>query len=107
MDVTELANCVRQNGDEEVVLKDFIASSSENVLDYTMKRKSKRYDTRPGTKKDDVLNVAIGIDTSGSIDEEMLKMFFNELRWIDKSCTTICSIANAPYIRLHCASCTR
>lgn len=71
----------------EVVLKDFIASSSENVLDYTMKRKSKRYDTRPGTKKDDVLNVAIGIDTSGSIDEEMLKMFFSELRWIDKTGT--------------------
>ena len=71
----------------EVVLKDFVASSSENVLDYTMKRKSKRYDTRPGTKKDDVLNVAIGIDTSGSIDEDMLKMFFSELRWIDKTGT--------------------
>lgn len=71
----------------EVVLKDFVASSSENVLDYTMKRKSKRYDTRPGTKKDDVLDIAIGIDTSGSIDEDMLKMFFNELHWIDKTGT--------------------
>lgn len=71
----------------EVVLKDFVASSSENVLDYTMKRKSKRYDTRPGTKKDDVLDIAIGIDTSGSIDEGMLKMFFNELHWIDKTGT--------------------
>lgn len=71
----------------EVVLKDFVASSSENVLDYTMKRKSKRYDTRPGTKKDDVLDIAIGIDTSGSIDDEMLKMFFSELRWIDKTGT--------------------
>ena len=71
----------------EVVLKDFVASSSENVLDYTMKRKSKRYDTRPGTKKDDVLDIAIGIDTSGSIDEDMLRMFFSELRWIDKTGT--------------------
>jgi len=71
----------------EVVLKDFVASSSENVLDYTMKRKSKRYDTRPGTKKDDVLNIAIGIDTSGSIDNEMLNLFFSELRWIDKTGT--------------------
>jgi predicted metal-dependent peptidase len=71
----------------EVVLKDFLASSSENVLDYTMKRKSKRYDTRPGTKKEDILNVAIGIDTSGSIDTDMLKMFFNELHWIEKTGT--------------------
>jgi predicted metal-dependent peptidase len=71
----------------EVVLKNFVASSSENILDYTMKRKSKRYDTRPGTKKDDVLSVAIGIDTSGSIDNEMLGVFFNELRWIDKTGT--------------------
>lgn len=71
----------------EVVLKDFVASSSENVLDYTMKRKSKRYDTRPGTKKDDVLDIAIGIDTSGSVDEDMLKMFFNELHWIDRTGT--------------------
>lgn len=71
----------------EVVLKDFVASSSENVLDYTMKRKSKRYDTRPGTKKDDALDIAIGIDTSGSVDEDMLKMFFNELHWIDRTGT--------------------
>jgi predicted metal-dependent peptidase len=71
----------------EVVLKDFLASSSENVLDYTMKRRSKRFDTRPGTKKEDVLNVAIGIDTSGSIDNEMLKVFFNELYWIEKTGT--------------------
>jgi len=69
----------------EVILKNFLASASENVLDYTMKRKSKRYDTRPGTKKDDVLSVAIGIDTSGSVDNEMLKMFFGELKWMEKS----------------------
>lgn len=71
----------------EVVLKEFIASSSENVLGYTMKRRSKRYDTRPGTKKEDILSVAIGIDTSGSINNDILELFFNELRWIDKTGT--------------------
>lgn len=71
----------------EVVLKEFIASSSENVLGYTMKRRSKRYDTRPGTMKEDTLNIAIGIDTSGSISNDMLELFFNELRWIDKTGT--------------------
>lgn len=69
----------------QVVLKNFLASSAENVLDYTMKRRSKRYGTRPGTKKEDVLSVAIGIDTSGSINDEALKMFFNELDWMAKT----------------------
>ena len=69
----------------EVVLKDFLASASETVLDYTMRRPSKRYGTRPGTRKEDILSIAIGIDTSGSIDHEMLSLFFNELEWINKS----------------------
>jgi len=57
----------------------------ESNLDYTIKRRSRRYGTRPGTKKVDVLNLAIGIDTSGSISNEQLMMFFNELYWIDKN----------------------
>lgn len=73
----------------EVVLKDFLASSSETILDYTNKRKSRRFGTRPGTKKQEMLNVAIGIDTSGSIDDEMLKLFFQELQFIDKAETNI------------------
>lgn len=69
----------------QIILKQFIASSSENILDYTMKRRSKRYGTRPGTKKEDVLNLAIGIDTSGSVNDKMIELFFNELYWITKS----------------------
>lgn len=69
----------------EVVLRNFLASSAENVLNYTMRRRSKRYGTRPGTKKDDLLTVAIGIDCSGSISMDMLKLFFNELYWIEKT----------------------
>jgi len=71
----------------QVVLKNFLASSSENVLDYTMKRKSKRYGTRPGTKKDDILSIGIGIDTSGSIDDDAIRLFFSELEWMKKSNT--------------------
>lgn len=69
----------------QVVLKDFIASASDSVLDYTNKRISKRFGTRPGTKKEDSLKLAIGIDTSGSIDNKTLEMFFAELQWIAKS----------------------
>ena len=69
----------------ETALKDFVSSATESVLDYTMRRVSRRYGTRPGTKKDDLLSIAIGIDTSGSIDHSMLKIFFDELYWIDKT----------------------
>lgn len=71
----------------QVVLKNFLASSSENILDYSMKRLSKRFGTRPGTVKSDVLSVAIGIDTSGSISDDMLQIFFSELDAIAKTNT--------------------
>ena len=67
------------------ILKMFISSAMENVLSYTVKRRSKRFGTRPGTKKEDILNLAIGIDTSGSVSNEQLVMFFNELYAIHKS----------------------
>ena len=67
------------------VLRQFCASTAESVLDYTIKRISKRYQTRPGTRKGDVLNIAIGVDTSGSISDEQLKLFFNEIRWVWKN----------------------
>lgn len=68
----------------ETALRDFISSSSETLLDHTNKKVSKRFGTRPGTKKEDKLKLAIGIDTSGSISTENLKMFFSELYWISK-----------------------
>jgi predicted metal-dependent peptidase len=67
------------------VLRMFVATCSESVLDHTIKRISKRFGTRPGTRKTDVLDLAVGIDTSGSISDEMLKLFFNEVRWIWKN----------------------
>ena len=67
------------------VLRMFVASCAESVLDYTVKRISRRYGTRPGTRKGDILNIAVAIDTSGSISQEQLRIFFNEIRWIWKN----------------------
>jgi predicted metal-dependent peptidase len=67
------------------VLRMFVASCAESVLDYTVKRISRRFDTRPGTRKGDVLRVAVAVDTSGSISDEQLKIFFNEIRWVWKN----------------------
>jgi predicted metal-dependent peptidase len=85
------------------VLRMFCASAMESVLEYTMRRESKRYGTRPGTRKGDVLNLAVCVDTSGSISQEMLKLFFNEIRWIWKNGAIVsiveadCSVARGPY----------
>jgi predicted metal-dependent peptidase len=67
------------------VLRMFCASCAESNLDYTVKRISKRFGTRPGTRKEDVLNLAVAVDTSGSISDSQLKLFFNEIRWIWKN----------------------
>ncbi len=67
------------------VLRMFVASCAESVLDYTLKRISRRYGTRPGTRKGDVLNIAVAVDTSGSISDAQLNLFFNEIRYIWKN----------------------
>jgi len=67
------------------VLRMFCATCAESILDYTVKRISRRFNTRPGTRKTDVLDLAVCIDTSGSISDEQLKLFFNEVRWIWKN----------------------
>ena len=67
------------------VLRTFCASATESNLSYTMKRTSRRFGTRPGTRKEDVLNLAVAVDTSGSISEAQLALFFNEIKWIWKN----------------------
>jgi len=67
------------------VLRNFAASACESNLDYTMKKISRRFGTRPGTRKEDVLNLAVAVDTSGSICDDQLKLFFNEIKWIWKN----------------------
>ncbi len=69
----------------ESLIRDFVASSSESVLDYTNRRESRRYGTRPGVRLSDKVNLAVGIDTSGSIDKEALRMFYDELYWLSKN----------------------
>jgi len=85
------------------VLRIFCASASESALDWTMSRKSRRYGTRPGTKKEDVLSLAVAVDTSGSISDEQLGVFFSEVLWIWKNGASVtiiecdAEIATEPY----------
>jgi len=67
------------------VLRTFVASSMESDLDWTIKRRSRRYGTRPGTRKADVLKLAVAIDTSGRISDEQFELFCGEIHWILKN----------------------
>ena len=66
------------------VLRLFCGSATESNLSYTMKRISKRYGTRPGTRKEDVLNLAVAVDTSGCfVGETLIPMSDGSLQRID------------------------
>lgn len=66
-------------------LRLFTANSMESVLSPTIMRISKRYNTRPGTKQEDVLRLACTIDTSGSISNDEIQEFFQEICAIYKN----------------------
>jgi len=57
----------------------FCASSGRTRIRHTIKRISKRYGTRPGIKVQRLQRLLVAVDTSGSIDEELLKDFFAEI----------------------------
>jgi predicted metal-dependent peptidase len=60
-------------------LKIFSSSSRKTKVNYTIKKISKRYGTRPGTKIRRYQKLAVAIDTSGSIDINEFSIFFSEI----------------------------
>tara|TARA_B100001287_G_scaffold235392_1_gene207522 strand:- start:8382 stop:9629 length:1248 start_codon:yes stop_codon:yes gene_type:complete len=60
-------------------LKIFSSSSRRTKVKFTTKRISKRYGTRPGLKIQRNQKIAVALDTSGSISEDELVIFFNEI----------------------------
>jgi predicted metal-dependent peptidase len=65
-------------------LRLFAACSGRTSVAHTMKRISKRYGTRPGTRIKRYSKLAIALDTSGSVDDDTLSTFFSEIHSIWK-----------------------
>lgn len=65
-------------------LQIFSASSRKTRIYHSMKRVSKRYGTRPGIKIIRHQKLVVAIDTSGSIQDEHLNLFFSEIHGIWK-----------------------
>lgn len=66
------------------ILKLFANSSSRTRVRNTMRRPSKRYGTNPGIQVKKKQKILIAIDTSGSIQMDELREFFNEIYHIWK-----------------------
>jgi predicted metal-dependent peptidase len=65
-------------------LRLFAACSGRTRVTHTMKRKSKRFGTRPGTRIKRYSKLAVALDTSGSVDDDTLSTFFSEIHSIWK-----------------------
>ena len=66
-------------------IRQFAGTSGRSRVYHTMKRVSKRFGTRPGIRILRYRKLAVVVDTSGSISEEVLNMFFSEINHIHKN----------------------
>lgn len=66
-------------------IRQFAGTSGRSRIYHTMKRVSKRYGTRPGIRIIRYRKLAVVVDTSGSISNDILKLFFNEITHIHKN----------------------
>lgn len=60
-------------------LRLFAASSNSTFLKSTIRRPSKRYGTVPGIRLHRHHEIALAVDTSGSVGQEELSLFFSEI----------------------------
>ena len=68
------------------LLRRFVANSVKSGKKASWKRPSRRYtDTQKGKIADRMISLVVAIDTSGSINDEMLTLFIDEIRGIQAS----------------------
>ena len=71
------------------ILRIFNSTAGKTEIYHTNKRISKRFGTRPGIKIVQRRKIAVIIDTSGSIDNQTLTIFFSEIAQIYNSGTQV------------------
>ena len=65
-----------------LLLRRFASNTSYTYNKNSLRRPSKRYGTVPGVVRKKRQNLLVIIDTSGSVEEQMLQLFFNEIHWL-------------------------
>ncbi len=64
------------------LLRLFAASAQRTFVKNTLRRPSKRYGTTPGTKIQPHQHILVAVDTSASVDDQQLQIFFEEMHHI-------------------------
>lgn len=75
--------------DWKAFLRRFVSNSNETFSSLTRRKESKRFPDAPGIKTKEKLQIAVAIDTSGSIKTKELVEFFGQIIHIQK---TGCSV---------------
>ena len=70
--------------DWKTMFKRFLTGRGRMQTRATYKRESRRFDSYPGSKRSVGLRVLIALDESGSISNEQLQTFFNELMTVNR-----------------------
>ena len=70
--------------DWKTMFKRFLTGRGRMQTRATYKRESRRYDSYPGSKRSVGLKVLIALDESGSISNDQLQTFFNELMALNR-----------------------
>jgi predicted metal-dependent peptidase len=84
-ELSALAERLRSSLDWRRILRAFAQSSARGDLQYTIKRQSRRFGTRPGLRIRRVSRLLVAVDTSGSISDAELHRFFSEIDAIHRS----------------------
>jgi predicted metal-dependent peptidase len=71
------------------MLRLFVSAGYRTRLVATTRRRSKRFGTYPGVRIIRERNIAVVVDTSGSIDPETLSLFFAEIALIRRTGTDV------------------
>lgn len=83
--LASLAARLNPSLDWRTILRSFAQSSARGSIDFTMKRLSRRFGTRPGIRIRHESRILVAVDTSGSISDEELERFFTEIDGIHRA----------------------
>lgn len=84
-ELTALAERLRSSLDWRRILRAFAQSSARGDLQYTIKRQSRRFGTRPGLRIRRVSRLLVAVDTSGSVSDDDIHRFFAEIDAIHRA----------------------
>lgn len=80
LDKTLIDELYKSDVNWKQILRQFFANSEEIFTERTRKKRNRRYGiTQAGLKNECKLNLAIAVDTSGSVSDEELGVFFGEI----------------------------